>query len=99
MIGKVISLPELRETANGTKVASLEVEVERNYANSEGVYENDIFLVTLWKGLAENCTNLCEVNSMVGIRGRMASKTHDTKEGNKFYNCEIIAEKISFIAK
>jgi single-strand DNA-binding protein len=99
IVGKVITLPELRETVNGSKVASLEVEVERNFPNSEGLYESDVFLVTLWKGLAESCTSLCEVNSVVGIKGRLAAKNFDTKEGGKFYNCEIICEKMSFIAK
>lgn len=99
MVGKVVTLPEIKETVNGSKVASLEVEVERNFPNSEGLYESDVFLVTLWKGLAESCCNLCEVNSIVGIKGRLNAKNFDTKEGNKFLYCEIVAEKLSFITR
>ena len=99
LVGRVLALPEIKETVNGSKVASLEVEVERNFPNSDGQYEVDVFLVTLWKGLAETCQSVCEEGSIVGVRGRLAAKNFDTREGNKFYNCEIVAEKISFIAK
>ena len=99
LVGKVVALPELRETVNGCKVASLEVEVERNFPNSEGQYEADVFLVTLWKGLAESVTSMCEIDSVVGIKGRLMAKQFDTKEGGRFHYCEIIAEKLSFIAR
>ena len=99
LVGKVVSLPEIKETVNGSKVASLEIEVERNFPNSEGNYESDVFMVTLWKGLAESCQNLCEVDSIVGIKGRLIGKSFDTRENNKFLYCEIVAEKLSFIAK
>ena len=98
LVGKVVSLPELRETVNGTKVASIVVEVERNFPNCDGIYESDTFLVTLWKGLAESCTDLCEVGTVVGIKGRLSARNFDAKDGNKFYNAEIICEKMSFIA-
>lgn len=99
IVGKVSKLPELKETNNGNKVASLEVEVERNFANSDGEVESDIFAVTLWKGLAESSLNICNVGSVVGIKGRLSARAFDTREGNKFYYCEIVAEKLSFISK
>lgn len=98
MVGKVIKLPEVKETVNGNKVATLEMEVERNFANSEGEIESDIFTVTLWKGLAESSLSICNLNSLVSVKGRLSSKNFDTKEGNKFYYCEVIAEKLAFIA-
>ena len=99
LVGKVVALPEIKETVNGSKVASLEVEVERNFPNSDGEYESDIFQVTLWKGLAESCSSLCEADSIVGVKGRLIAKQFDTREGNVFRYCEVIAEKLSFIAK
>jgi single-strand DNA-binding protein len=95
LVGKIVVLPEVKETINGSKVATLEVEVERNFPNSDGEYESDIFVVTLWKGLAENASALCEVDSIVGIKGRLLSKQSD----KGFRYCEIIAEKLSFISK
>ena len=99
LVGKVVTRPELRETTNGSMVASLEVEVERNFPNSEGKYETDVFLVTLWKGLAEASRDNCEVDSVVGVKGRLIAKQFDTKEGSKFHYCEIVAEKLSLITK
>ena len=49
LVGRVIQLPEIRETPSGAKVATLHLEVDRNFRNSHGEYEKDIFNVTLWR--------------------------------------------------
>ena len=99
MVGRVKSLPEVRETPSGNKVATLEVEVERNFPNSEGVFESDVFSATLWRGLAESCNDICAVNSIVSLKGRLQARSFETKEGNTFSNNEIIVEKLSFVGK
>jgi len=95
MVGKVVSAPLLKETANGNKFASLELEVERNFPNSEGQYESDVFMITLWKGLAESCVASCPEQAIVSVKGRVSAKSYETKEGNKQHYCEIVAEKIN----
>ncbi len=96
LVGKVVKLPELITTSNGNKVASLLLEVDRSFKTSEGVVEQDIFNVQLWRGVAEQCCDVCKLGSWLAIKGRI--QAHNVqKEEVTYFNSEIIAEKVSFI--
>ncbi len=98
LVGKVVELPELRETSAGNKVANLLIEVDRNYRNAQGDYDKDIIMCTLWRGVAESVSHVCEIGSLVGIKGRLQANAFETKEQRPFYYCEVIAEKVSFLS-
>jgi len=95
IIGKVTNLSDIRTLESGVKVANVDVEIERTYANSDGVYESDTFSVTLWKSLAENLQEVVSVGDTIGVKGRLVEKT--TSKG--FRLCEIVAEKVTAISK
>ncbi len=97
LVGKVVTLPEIRETSSGNKVANLLIEVDRNFRNSNGEYEKDLIMCTLWRGVAETAINVCEVGHLVGIKGRVQANSFETKEQKPFYYCEVVAEKVSFL--
>ena len=96
LVGKVIEMPQLRETTGGNKVASLLLEVDRSFKTMEGVVEKDIFNVQLWRGIAEDCCNLCVIGSLLGVKGRIQSFNYQ-KEENTYYNAQVVAEKVSFL--
>lgn len=97
MVGCVKEVPHLKETNTGISFANLIVEVKRSFKNSEGVYETDIFSVTMWRGVAQSCVDLCKEGCLVGIKGRLQSNLFTKEDGSTFYNYEIIAEKVSFL--
>lgn len=97
LVGKVVRLPELKETNSGVKFADVLVEVERNFKNSQGEYENDTILCTLWRTVAETAIEQCELGALLGIKGRLQSNSYETKDNGRFYYCEVIAEKVSFL--
>lgn len=96
LVGKVKELPVTKETTNGIKVATMVVEVERGFRNANGVLESDDFLVTLWRGIAEECQSSCHVGSLVGLKGRLQANNYN-KEDSIYYKADIIAEKVSFL--
>lgn len=96
LVGRVKEMPKLSETANGNKVASMLLEVDRSFKSAEGIVEKDIFNIQLWRGIAETCSEVCTAGSLVGIKGRIQS-FNVKKEENIFYNAEVIAEKVSFL--
>lgn len=97
LVGKVVELPTLRETSSGSKVANLLLEVDRTFKNAQGEYEKDLIVCTMWRGVAESALNMCEVGTLVGVKGRVQANMILTKENKPFYSCEIIAEKVSFL--
>lgn len=98
LVGRVKELPELKETASGTKMARLSLEVDRNFPNAQGFYETDTVECTLWRGVAEQTSAHCAVDSVVGIKGRVQTRTLESKEGNSFLAYELVAEQVTFIS-
>lgn len=99
LVGRVKELPIIKKTANGVKTASLLLDVDRSFKNSNGEIEVDTFNVILWRGIAEECIEICRLGSIIGIRGRLAANVHHASNETTYYNAEIIAEKLSFLSQ
>ncbi|NLC96616.1 MAG: single-stranded DNA-binding protein [Erysipelotrichaceae bacterium] len=97
LVGKVKELPTIKQTNNGNTYAQLILEVDRNFRNSDGTLSSDLFQVTLWKGIAETCLNLCKLNDVIALKGRLQASVYESEKNKTYYNAEVIAEKVSFI--
>lgn len=64
IVGKITDMPMLKETSNGLKTCELPIRVQRNFPNSEGVYESDDVIVEVWRGLAETVSASCKIGDM-----------------------------------
>lgn len=95
LVGKVKEKPIMKKTPNGIATATLLIDVERSFRNSNGETEFDVFAVTLWRGIAEDC-QCCEPGLLVGIRGRLQANVNQSND-TTYYNTEIIAEKLTFL--
>lgn len=98
LVGKVVALPTLKESVSGNKYASLQLELERPFKNSNGEFDSDFISITLWKGIAETTTDVCKIGDIIGVKGRIQSYSYENKEGQMYYGYDIIAEKISFLS-
>lgn len=97
IVGKVKELPALKETANGNKIASILIEVERSFKNAQGEIEKDDFMITLWRGVAEECQSNCQIGTIIGVKGRLQANNF-TKDDVVYYKPELIAEKVSVLS-
>ena len=98
LVGNVVELPVLKETTSGVKTCTLKIEVERPFANSDGIIENDIIGIEVWRGLAQTLCNVCVQGDLISCKGRIASRSVE-KDGRTFYNYTFVAEKVSFPKK
>ena len=71
--------------------------VPRSYKNAEGVYETDFIDCVLWNGVANNVVEYCKKGDLVGIKGRIETRTEEVNEEKKKIT-EIIAEKVTFLS-
>ena len=99
LVGRIVKTPELRVTESGKKTTTVTLAVPRNYKNGEGEYETDYLDCTLWTNVAENTTEYCQTGDMVGVKGRIQSRTITTEDGSKRRKTEIVAEKVTFLAQ
>lgn len=94
MIGRLTKDPELKYTQSGKAVANFDIAVDRPFSKEK---ETDFFKVQVWGKMAENCANYLAKGSQAGIRGRIQNRSYDTKEGEKKFITEIIAEEVQFL--
>lgn len=97
VVGRIVKNPELKETETGKKVANITLAVPRSYKNTEGEYETDFIPCVLWSGIAENTVNYCKSGDLVGIKGRVQSRTYEL-EDTKHFVVELVAEKVTFLS-
>jgi single-strand DNA-binding protein len=97
LVGKVKELPEVRTTSKGNTVADLILETDRSFRSDDGQIGTDCFKVVLWRGIAEETASIVKVGDLIGVKGRLQASVRE-KEGLNFYNCEVIAEKVSFLS-
>ncbi len=104
LVGVITEEPVLKEFENGLKGAFIVLRVTRPFKSMEGTYESDFIRCSLWEGIAQNTCEYCRKGDVIGVRGRLVSKTEDV-----VFNCEkeqhvkkismlhLVVERVSFI--
>lgn len=99
LIGRLTKDPELRYTPSGAAVATFTLAVNRSRLNQQGEREADFIPIVVWQKQAENCANYIGKGSLIAVDGRIQVRTYDTKEGQRRWITEIVAENIRFLDK
>lgn len=98
IVGRLTSDLEITTTESGKKVASLTLAVQRPFKNTDGLYETDFIRCVLWNSIATSTYEYCHKGDLIGIKGRLQVNTYEDESGNKKYNTEVIAEKVTFLS-
>lgn len=98
LVGRITKDPFLREVARGRVQSTFVLAVNRNFKNAEGEIEADFILCTLWGKLAENTAKHCGKGSLVGVTGRIQSRSFEREDQSRVYVTEVIADKVQFLA-
>lgn len=94
LIGRLARDPELRFTASGKAVATFSIAVNRPFSKTN---EADFFTVVVWGKPAENCANYLSKGRLVGVEGRLQSRSYETQNGEKRYVTEVVANQVEFL--
>lgn len=94
LIGRLAVDPELRFTQSGKAVASFRLAVNRPFSKEK---EADFFNVVVWGRTAENCANYLAKGRLVGLEGRLQSRSYETSTGDKRYVTEVVADNVEFL--
>lgn len=96
IVGRLVKDPELKETEKGKKVTNITLAVPRSYKNPEGEYDTDFIDCILWTGVAENTAEYCKKGDLLGVKGRVQTRSYEKDEVKK-YVTEVVAEKVTFL--
>ncbi|NLI70500.1 MAG: single-stranded DNA-binding protein [Firmicutes bacterium] len=97
LIGRLTRDPELRYTPSGAAVATFTLAVDRRFSNQHGERETDFIRIVVWQKLAETCANYIEKGRLVGVEGRLQTRSYDDKEGIRRNIAEVVADNVQFL--
>ena len=96
LVGRMTRDPELRRTQNGSAVTSFTLAMNRPKRNDEEQQADYISCVT-WNKVAENVEKYCSKGSLVGVEGRLRSRTYDNAQGQRVYVTEVVCDSVQFL--
>ncbi|SFF65408.1 single-strand binding protein [Halobacillus alkaliphilus] len=97
LVGRLTKDPDLRYTPNGVAVANFTIAVNRPFSNNQGGQDADFLNCVVWRRAAENLANFMNKGSLVGVDGRLQSRSFDNQEGKRVFVTEVVADSVQFL--
>lgn len=94
-MGRLTADPELKQTPNGVSVTSFTIAVDRDYAKTEEKM-TDFINIVAWRGTAEFICKFFKKGRLIILSGSLQVRNYTTKEGEKRYVSEVVADKVYF---
>lgn len=98
LIGRLTKDPELKFTpGSGNAVTTFTVAVDRRVPNKNGVREADFIPIVVWGKQAESTANYMSKGKLIGISGRIQTRSYEAKDGTRRYVTEVVADEVQFL--
>lgn len=97
LIGRLVSPPELKKTPNNVSVLQGTLAVNRNFKNENGDREADFIQFQAWRGTADIIAQYCNKGSLIGLTGRIQTRSYDNQQGQRVYVTEVVAESVALL--
>jgi single-strand DNA-binding protein len=97
LVGRLTKDPEIKYTQEGHAVANVTLAVSRNFKSSAGEIDADYVNCTLWRKTAENTANYCKKGSIVGVSGRIQTRSYENNEGRRIFVTDVLADSVKFM--
>ena len=96
LIGRLVKDPELRRTSQGTPVTSFTLACNRTIKTNDG-QDADFIPCVIWNKGAESVERYCFKGSLVGVEGRLRSRSYDNSHGQKVFILELLCDSVQFL--
>src|SRR5690625_4326459 len=97
IVGRLTRDPDLRYTPNGVAVANFTVAANRPFTNQQGNRDADFINCVVWRRAAENLANYMKKGGLIGVDGRLQSRTYEGQDGKTVFVTEVVADNVQFL--
>ena len=97
LIGRLVAPPELKKTPNNVSSLQGTLAVNRNFKNENGDREADFIQFQAWRGTADIIAQYCSKGSLIGLTGRIQTRSYDNQQGQRVYVTEVVAESVALL--
>ena len=96
LVGRLTKDPVLRKTANGSSVTSFTLAVNRKY-KQDGQPDADFINTVAWNKTADIVAQYTHKGSLIGVEGRIQTRSYDDQSGKRVYVTEVVADSVQFL--
>lgn len=97
LVGRMTKDADLRYTPQNQAVATFNLAVNRNFKNQNGEREADFINCVIWRKQAENLSTWAKKGALIGIKGRIQTRSYDNQQGQRVYVTEVIADEFQLL--
>jgi len=97
LVGRMTDNAELRYTPNNQAVATFRLAVNRNFKSQNGEREADFINCVIWRQQAENLANWAKKGALIGITGRIQTRSYENQQGQRVYVTEVVADNFQLL--
>lgn len=97
LVGRLTKDVELRYTPSNVAVATFTLAVNRTFKNENGDREADFINCVMWRQQAENLANWAKKGALIGVTGRIQTRSYDNQQGQRVYVTEVVAEQFQLL--
>lgn len=96
LVGRTTKDLVIRELTEGRVQTTFTLAINRQYKNQEGVNEADFVECVAWGKTAELIVKYCGKGSLIGIKGRLNTRTYMNRDNQKVYATNVVTEEVRF---
>lgn len=97
LVGRLVRNPELRYTPSNQAVATFTLAVNRNFKGQDRKREADFINCVIWRQQAENLANWAKKGALIGITGRIQTRSYENQQGQRVYVTEVVADNFQLL--
>jgi single-strand DNA-binding protein len=97
LTGRTTKNIELKYTPNGVAIGSFTLAVNRNFKNGNGETETDFIQCLAWRKLAETMGNHVTKGSLIGVEGRLQTRSFEDQTGKRIFVTELVVDNFTFL--
>jgi single-strand DNA-binding protein len=99
LVGRLTRDPELRYTPSNIAITTFNLAVNRNFKNQAGDREADFINCMIWRQQAENLASWAKKGALIGITGRIQTRSYDNQQGQRVYVTEVLSDTFQLLEK
>lgn len=97
LVGRLTKDVELRKTNSNTSVCSFTLACNRRFQSQQGGPTADFINCIAWRQSADFLARYASKGAIVGVEGRITTRSYDNQSGQKVYVTEVTCDNVQLI--
>lgn len=97
LVGRLTKNPELRYSSSNIPMVYFTIAVNRSFSSQDGQKQADFINCVTFRNSAENLAKFQAKGNLIGVQGRIQTRSFQGKDGNTVYVMEVVADAIQYL--